>query len=160
MGLTLTPFSYKAHIQNRNNIAKAHLNNIKRFLGLNIKNKKKLYTAIVLPTLIYPTVPMNTISKAQMSTLQKTQNKALRFITNTHWTQHRTNVEIHNQLNMQPVNTIIHKQAKKTWETLATHLPNTYNTLAYNNTPNNRRHKNFQSSRLLAEGPQPDPIYS
>ena len=59
------------------------LTRLQRFRNLSEKNKRKLYLTIVRPQLLYPIIPLASISKTAHKKLQKVQNNALRFIENT-----------------------------------------------------------------------------
>ena len=87
-----------------------------RYKNLSQKNKLKLYKSLILSKLIYPTVPLNTLSETQMLKLQVVQNKSLRFITNTSLRDRVTAKSLHERLNILPINQTIHNQAKNTWE--------------------------------------------
>ena len=67
----------------RRNIALHTLSKLYRFKELSQHNKLKLCKSLVLFTLTYPTVPLNTISQTQMLKFQRVHNKGLRFVTNT-----------------------------------------------------------------------------
>ena len=160
LGLTFGTRGIHQHVQNRTNIAQASLTKLFRFRDLTQKNKIKLYTAIVRSQLIYPTVPLNTITPTQTRKLQRVQNRALRFITNTSRLDRKTSHSLHTQCNVPPINILIHEQAQTTWEHFRDNLPDIYNTLTQQITPQTPRHSYFPSSRLLAEGPTPPPIYT
>ena len=55
----------------RRNIALHNLSKLYRFKELSQPNKLKLYKSLVLSTLTYPTVPLNTIPRIQMLKLQR-----------------------------------------------------------------------------------------
>ena len=67
------------HIAYNKNKVNAALTEIKRFQGLPIHIKTHPVKACILPIITYPPYPLNTLSKKSMLSLQKTQNKALRF---------------------------------------------------------------------------------
>ena len=144
----------------RKHAARANLAKLYRFKNLSENNKRKLYLSTVQSTLIYPTVPFNTISKSQMLQLQAVQNQGLKFITNTSWDEYRTAQSLHEQCNIDPINVIIHNQAAKTWQKMEDFLPGIYHKLV-DDTPEIRRlAQRFPSSRLKAEGPPPHPLYA
>jgi hypothetical protein len=160
LGLNFTTNGITPQPHIRRAIALDNLNKLQRFRNLTQNNKIKLYKSLILPTLIYPTVPMHTIAKYTTLSLQRVQNRALRsFITNTHWSQFRTSQSLHEQCNIPPINTLMHKHARKTWETIEDHLPETYNYLKHTLPVDFRRHGRFPSSLLLAESPPPEPMY-
>ena len=158
LGLTFNRGGIHPQIKIRTAVALNNLSKLHRFKSLNIKNKLKLYNALIRSTLIYPPVILNTIAKSPMLKLQRVQNKALKYSTNTRWDEFRTIDSLHQQTNTLPINIIIHQQAKSTWQNIRINLPNIYETLQENNPPEivNSR---FPSSRRAAERPQPLPIY-
>ena len=158
LGLTFGRYSIIPQVRKRKNLASSALTMLNRFRQLNPKNKLKLYKALVLPSLIYPAVPFNTLSKTQFRQLQTTQNRALRFVTNTKFTEFVTSKALHDRLKIDPINVTIHRQAQKTWNTMKTHLPATYNKLVENYNPT-RLKPRYQSSRTQAENEPPNPIY-
>ena len=159
LGLTFSDFSIKPHIAIRIFSAKNKLTKLQKFKNLTTHNKLKLYKTIILPTLTFPTVPINTISRHQMLRLQRIQNLATRFITDTRWSDFRSSETLHNRLNLDPVNIFIHKQAHNTWENIQNTIPDLYTQLSTHNPPIDHRTV-YKSSRLLAEQPIPPPIYT
>ena len=94
-----------------------------------------------------------------MLQLQRVQNQALKFITNTELDDFRSMHSLHQQIDLQPIDLIIHQQAKITLQNVQTNLPNIFMQFQENHPPipvNTR----FSSSRRTAERPQPLPIYS
>ena len=134
------------------------LSNLRRFAKLSARNKLRLYKSIILPSLIYPTVPLHTVPKTHMRKLQSIQNQALYFALKTHPNERPTAETLHNRANIEPINVMLHRHAKTTWSTIQNHHPQLYAKLAnqYRHTSHRVR---FPSSRLLAEGPPPPPTY-
>ena len=159
LGLNFNTTGFAKHHKIRIGIAKNTLAKLQQFCNLNQNNKRKLYNAFVRPALIFPTVPLNMIPYAQMLRMQRVQNKALRFITNTSLTQRIRSETLHNTCNIEPLNQHIHRLAKKTWETVQYTQPQLYEQLVAN-TPAIRTNSRFPSSRTNAEGTIPTPIYS
>ena len=85
LGLTFNSRGITPHIKIRTAIAQSNLMKLYRFYNQYNKRKLKLYNALVSSALIYPLVIKNTISKSPLLSMQRIQNKALRFITNTRW---------------------------------------------------------------------------
>ena len=48
----------------------------------------------------YPTIILPNTSRSQLQKLQTVQNKALRFVYNTHWEDFITNEQLHNRANI------------------------------------------------------------
>ena len=157
LGLTMTQTNYISQISQNIAKAKTKLTNLSNFRNLSQKYKLLLYKATILPTLIYPTIPLNTISTLQYKRLQKIQNDALRFITNTSLTDYIACTQLHQQVNINTINQLIHNQAHDAWKRIKDKQPTLYNEIYYNN---NRTNHQFRSSRTLAEDIPPTPIFT
>ena len=94
-----------------------------------------------------------------MLNMQRVQNEALRFITNTSLTQRVRSETLHNECNIEQLNQHIHRLAKKTWDAIQYTHPELYEQLAAN-TPATRIKTRLPRSRTRAEGPIPTPMYS
>ena len=80
LGLTFSTRSITPQITTRRAMAMRTLNRLQRFRSLSTNNKRRLYKTIIRPQLLYPIIPLNTISHSSYRKLQQVQNKALRFI--------------------------------------------------------------------------------
>ena len=165
LGLTFNKKGYGPHVTQSIANCNNKLNKMRRFSKLSPKNRIRLYKTCILPSLIYPSVPLHTVPKSQLKKLQTFQNKALRFATrpsNTAFPRRLTCIELHEKANIDPINTMLHRHAKKTWNTLKDYHPLLYQKLKDSApiTPNNRRKDLFVSSRTLAEADSPDPIFT
>ena len=158
LGLNFNTKGIIPQVAIRRNIALHNLSKLYRFKELSQPNKLKLYKSLVLSTLTYPTVPLNTISQTQMLKLQRVQNKGLRFVTNTSLIDRISSATLHETLNMKPINIIIHNQAKNTWEHIKNNLQDTYQTIC-DNAPLHQRYRTMPSSRFKAEHDNPLPLY-
>lgn len=158
LGLTITSNGLQQQVTNNCNKAQAKLSNLHKFRNLSQKLKTLLYKSTILPTIIYPTVPLNTINITQFRKMQKIQNDALRFITNNRLSDRVRVTDLHELIKIDTVNTIIHKQAHEAWTRIKNTQPELYNYIRYNYdiTDNTLR---FQSSRTLAEDIAPRPIF-
>ena len=113
LGLTLGSKSLKHHVTIRKIATSDKLLKLQKFSALSTKTKLKLYKTLIQPALLYPTVPLNTLSRCQVARLQTVQNKALKFNTNTSNNTRISSQTLHEQLHLEPLNITIHKQAKK-----------------------------------------------
>ena len=159
LGLNISTYGISSQIAKRKAIANCNLDKILRFKNLSRESKTKLYKSMVLSALIYPTVPLNTAYKSRILELQRVQNRGLRFITGTTWMDFRTSESLHHECNMMPVNQVIYTQAKNTWKQIADFFPDIYSRILQE-TSENPTHARFPSSRKLAEGRMPAPIYT
>lgn len=116
LGLTITKSGYKSFINNKINRLKHGLIKLKKFHNLTIKNKKKLYTALIRPIIEYPPIPINALKKSNIYELQKIQNKALRFIYNVRYPDLITNTELHERAGIQTIEELLNERAKTIWE--------------------------------------------
>ena len=122
LGLTLTCTGFTKHIRNRTQLAKLQLNKLYRFKNLSSKNKRKLYLLLVRAKLLYPIIPLHTCSKSQMSNMQRVQNRATRFITNSSRTDHITSIELHRRTNLEPINITLQRQAQEIWNSITANI--------------------------------------
>ena len=135
-----------------------YIQQLHKFKNLSTSNKLKIMKATVIPSLIYPTVPLNTLTDNQFRRLQTVYNKAIRIVTNTSALDMITSRSLHRRLKIKPVNSIIHKQATEIWRKIHDTQQEIYNSLRY---PHPRRyHIHLPSSRTIAEGPTPRPRHA
>ena len=118
LGFTLSSSGMAAHVSATVGRATAQLISLFRFRHLNSHIKLILYKTLVLPLLLYPPVPLNAANKTNMSKLQRVQNKAIRFITNTSRREHITSVELHRRVGLEPINVLLHRRALSVWRSL------------------------------------------
>lgn len=156
LGLNFSTCSYRSQVTTRCILAKQQLTKILRFHNLSIKNKTKLYLALVRSTLLYPPIPLHTLKNSPMLKLQRIQNRALRFIYNTHWTDFISSSTLHTRSLLPPINIVLHNQAKKIWETLEIVMPNSFDSLTL--PPDTPEHSYFRDSKSRALGPTPQPL--
>ena len=91
------------------------LTRLQRFRNLSEKNKRKLYLTIVRLQLLYPIIPLNSISKTAHKKLQKVQNKALRFIENTTLNDRIPSTTLHARNKLPTINTYLHSRGINVW---------------------------------------------
>ena len=146
LGLTITSNGYGKHVQDRKNKATAALYRLYRLNELPEKIKVHLVKALILPIIQYPPIPLHTMSKTQISILQKVQNKALRFATNQRYPYTMTTEQIHIHTRTKPINIFLHEQAIKIWQTLGNINNSTVNKLIENREHIDKYHRSFSSS--------------
>ena len=155
LGLTITKTGYYEHVKNRRNIALQSLIKLYRFKDMPTKIKTQLVKTLVLPILDYPPIPTHTLSKTQISKLQKIQNRALRFATGQRYPYTLNTREIHHITKTIPVNQRLHLQAEKIWMRLQQLGLPTYTTLMENK-DNLSYNRHFPSSlKIINEFPEP-----
>ena len=121
LGLTLGRTGIIKHITNRINLAKAQTNKLKRFIRMRSKIKLHLYKALIRPILEYPVIPIALASDTQIRKIQKIQNKNLRIIRKyDDQLEEKTIEELHNQLNIEPLNIRLNNRLERIWEKFST----------------------------------------
>ena len=158
LGLTFSTRSITPQITTRRAMAMRTLNRLQRFRNLSTNNKRRLYKTIIRPQLLYPIIPLNTISHSSYRKLQQVQNKALRFIENTKRTDRIPSTTLHTRNELPAINTYIHRRAIDAWTQLHDKNPDLYDTLKPE-ADELTRHTYFPTSFLTAETPEPRPIY-
>ena len=149
------------HIKERISKAKMNLTKLRIFSGLDQDTKLYLYKMLIQPILIYPPVPMHTMSREQTKNIQRVQNKAIRWIKNNQIDLGTTMESLHNELNLEPINIRLYRLAEKTWNRIQENGDHMYDILnelkeKYQNKP---EHRWWPSSvRLLQE--EPPPVYA
>ena len=121
------------------------VNRLQRFRNLSTNNKRRLYKTIIRPQLLYPIIPLNTISHSSYRKLQQVQNKALRFIENTKLTDRIQSTTLRTRNELPAINTYIHRRAIDAWTQLHDRNPDLYDTLKPE-ADELTRHTNFPTS--------------
>ena len=122
------------------------------------KIKIHLVKALILPIIDYPPIPIHTMSKHQITKLQKIQNRALRFATNQRHPYTMTTQQIHTHTKTTPLNIRLHNRAKAIWERLEDLQIPAYQALKDTHNNINNYHRDYPSS-LLACTTTPTPIF-
>lgn len=120
LGLTISKTGYKRFIKDKINRLNDGLTKLRKFNNLSIKNKRKLYMALIRPILEYPPIPINAMNKTNINALQTIQNKALRFIYNVNYFDFITNEELHTRADIPKIADLINERATKIWEKIQT----------------------------------------
>jgi hypothetical protein len=153
LGLHIGRFGFAKHINKRIILADIALNSLLKFYPLEPKTKRKLYLSIVRSTLLYPIVPLNAISKTNMTKLQRVQNRASRWITNHRKNDRKTSKFLHEKANLIPINEYLNIQAEKTFERLYETNTEEMNKIINSIANTHENNKNFPSSiKSIAKG--------
>ncbi|KAF2345943.1 hypothetical protein FHG87_023301 [Trinorchestia longiramus] len=118
------------------------------------------YLAYVRSALIYPAIPLHTLSPSSISKLQTVQNKATRSITNAEWHDFNTSAQLHRQTKLTPINTLLHEYAKKIWTYIEQMHPQLCLHLTFPQETRQIPHRAFPSSKTKILGPPPTPKYT
>ncbi len=154
LGLKIQSTGIVGHCANVKNKGNAVLTNLRRFRNLSTKVKTTLIKTLLIPILEYPPIPLCSVSLHQKKNLQTVLNKALRFI-NCNEEERNTAEQLHMKFNITPLNIIIDKRAKKTWETIRAFEPEQYNILTTNN---NREHRWFPKASKTINDNTPEAV--
>ena len=152
LGMTYSTHGISPQVEIRKAMAMKTLTRLQRFRNLPEKNKRKLYLTIVRPQLLYPIIPLNSISKTAHKKLQKVQNKALRFIENTTLNDRIPSTTLHARNKLPTINTYLHRRAINVWTQLQDKNPELYDKLKPNE-GDPRRHSRFPSTFLTTNSP-------
>ena len=116
LGLNFTSRNFfKAQVDENIRKAKAESSKLYKFRYLKRNLKTRLYKSKVLPHLTYASVPLNICSQTQIKRLQKIQNKAIRWITNTYYPNTYNIEEQQELLKIEPISNRINRLAKNIW---------------------------------------------
>lgn len=160
LGVTFdNKLSMRQHIDTKRAMAGKALTTIQRFRQASVKTKTHLYKALIRPLITYTPNALLLANTTNTKKLQIIQNKALRFIHNTHWTQFITNITLHENSNIPPLNIYWrHLGDKQTNKLLASHpqWQEYFNNIILPWRYNNR---NNPSIFLTPQTPHPLPSY-
>ena len=118
LGTDITNTGYCRHVTNKVARAREQLIKLKRFSRLSSNIKCQLYKGLVRPILEYPPIPLHGLSGNNIKKLQRIQNKATRFITNTSYPTLVRSEILHQICNLKPLNQRLHERAKNIWESI------------------------------------------
>ena len=157
LGLRLTSNGYSSHFTQRAAIAHQQLTKLSRFRQLDTDIKRRLYLTLVRPILEYPAVPLHLGAKSSILKLQRVQNRATRFITNTYYPEVQSSEALHARSKLVPLNQLLHKRASDIWRKIDS-MNYDFRT-RLDQQVRGEFQTRFPSSMLKALGPLPDPIY-
>lgn len=165
LGLKITRNGYSTFFTEKKHKAQAALTNLKRFKNMSSKTKQKLYTTLIKPILEYPPIPIHTQTKTNLLSLQRIQNKALRFVHNTHYTDRITNEDLHCRSGLETLNVTLHNRAINIWNTIEQQQEHTFIENIQNPQDNEeivshyKERQFFVLSRPKSKQPTPPPLY-
>ena len=121
LGFNLKRTGFSIYITKRLGMARATLTKLKRFKKLKPKTKGYLYKTLIRSAMEYPNVPSCVMSRTNRNKIQKCQNNTIRRYIHVNVDEKARNEnieELHTRYKIEPVNTRMHRRAKKTWEKL------------------------------------------
>ena len=117
--------------------------------------------SLIIPSLSYPSVPLNTCPITSFCKLQAVLNRALKFSFGVRYPDVPTARSLLDRAKIKPMNQTIHKRASNIWHKLEQGIAgdkDTYRMIKGINLIKNNR--NFPSSLKRAEKEEPPPINS
>ena len=160
LGLHITRQGYSKHINEIKRKASLALSTLARFNQLKTNIKLHLVKACVLPILTYPAYPLNSLSKAAILSLQRIQNKSLRFAFNEKYPYTKTTEELHQLAKVHPINITLYDRGN----TIKNKLLHVLNDPIYNNLitsiDNNEDHTWFKRPISTLSNNKPAPLYT
>ena len=162
LGLNINNTSFTAqHVKKSCQRASAMLGEMSHLKKLSIPSKTLLVKSLILPVITYPCIPLNTCSLSCLYQLQTVQNDALRFIYNAHYPFLTSNRSLHHRANLPPINQVIHRRSKSTWEKIEAGEAGDLDTFNWIKDMDIYKHYNhFPSSYNLSLKDDPPPIYN
>ena len=151
LGLKISNTSYISHVSERKGKAIYALSRLFRLRKLPSRIKLHLVKTLVLPVLDYPPIPTHALSKTQTLILQRVQNKALRFATDTRYPYNHTTEELHNTHKIKPLNIRIHNKAQKIWNTIQRLYPTLHENFTQKIEQTQKFHRNYPSSIIATQ---------
>ena len=150
------------HTNMKHAMANKALTTIYRFKTASVKTKTHLYKALIRPLITYAPNVIQLTTETNKKKLQTVQNKALRFIHNTHWQSFTKNETLHERTNIQPLNIYWRSLGDKQIEKMLTIHPHWLD--YFNNIippPRYRNNNNLNNHSLfnIPNTPHPQPLY-
>ena len=160
LGFTFKTTGCALHFAHRAQRAKAALTSIKRFRGASTETLLHLYKMLVRPRLEYPAVLMATACASSKAKFQAVQNAALRRAFHQRPPYFNTIRELHEQADLEPLNTRFHRLGCKTWSSLTQANGALTAGSILLNEEEGRDHVWWRRLAPLLEAPPPEPYYA
>ena len=162
LGLNINNHSFTAkQVEKSCDKATAFLKEFKCLRDLSIPSKTLLVKSLIIPTITYPCIPLNTCSITCLYKLQTIQNNALRFIYKVKYPRMVTNRELHHLSGLLPINQVIHARAKTIWGNIEAGEAGDPQTFDWINSMDiHKYYNNFPSSLNISRKDDPPPIYN
>lgn len=158
LGMYINSGGYGNNVKNRERAALAKLIELYKLKNLRMKTKRNLYVALVQSTLLYPTIPLHMSATSSMIKLQRIQNKAVLWVTDTRRGDRIRQEHLHAAVGLEAVNVTLHTRAVKIWERVMSEVgEETRNKITEE--VNGTYHQSFRSSLETASQPRVPPLY-
>ena len=160
LGLKLGTHGFSKHVADISKKATFALNTLRRFKKLNTNIKLHLVKAYILPILTYPSYTLNALSKTHLLSLQRIQNKAIRFALNDYFPYTTTTKELHLRSNIEPINITLHSRNNKIKQKLENSLQDPLYLLATREYHHDINHGWFKKPHKVLNQINIQPIYT
>ena len=161
LGFNLGTSGFCAHIRDRLAKAKSALGGIRRFRNLSTKIYLHLYKALVRPHLEYPAILLGISHKTNLHKIQAIQNRALRTALKERPPYFTTAKDLHEETNLEPLNTRLYSLGLKTWDLLSQIDEDLVSRSRELNTDTNTKDHNWWPRiAVFTEGPPPAPHFA
>ena len=129
---------------------------------MDIKAKLHLIKTIIIPSLTYQCIPLNTCTPSDFAKLQMVVSRSLRMAYKIRYPDNiATTKSLLERAKLKPINQIIYHRAKNMWNKIeagtAADMDTVNNLLRI---PIDKSHKWFPSSYVRAQQDEPPPIYT
>ena len=160
LGLKLGIHGFSKHVADISKKATLALNTIRRFEKLNTNIKLHLVKACIIPILTYPTYTLNALSKTHLLSLQRIQNKAIRFAFNDYYPYTTTTKELHLRSNIEPITITLHNRGNKIKQKIENSLQDPLYLLATREYQHDRDHGWFKKQHKVLNEINIQPVYT
>ena len=151
---------YSKHIKDIINKTQLVLTTIRRFDSLNTNIKLHLVKACVLPILTYPAYSLNAISKSNLLSLQRKQNKALRFVYSEKYPYTKNTAELHALAKLDPINRTLYARGNQIKHKLINIIKDNTYTNTIQGHEQGREHAWFKKPINTISKEAPRPLYA
>ena len=160
LGLKLTRTGINKHLKDRLRIANLESKKLKRFKKLSPKIKTHLFKAYIRPITEYPIIPLCDVSTSNKTTLQRIQNRMVKFIISND-EENLTMESAHEKYNIDAVNIRLFNRSQKTWDKFSLLEPElALRTRELNEEDDRRDHYWWRRIGSSIDGEQPEAKYT
>ena len=160
LGMNINTRGINNQINHIKQQATSTLTHIRHFYRLDTKIKLHLVKACLLPILTYPVYPLNSVNKTAIHTLQKLQNRGLRYAYNEKYPYTKTTQEMHTTSNLSTINTTLYNRGNKIKHKMIHILKDEHYTTLINDIETTRNHSWFRKPHLELNKNPPPPVYT
>lgn len=156
LGLKINTRGFNPHVSTRIRLAQQAFKKIKRFSRMRPRIKKHLTKAMVFPHLMFSPTPLYACSNHNKLKMQRIINKSLRWINGDRPPYNTTIKQLHERLEIIPLNIQIYRQNYNLWTRMRENFPELYEKFT---TDRDRVHKWWPTSLITEDTGPPEPLY-